>query len=67
MSIKKTCMCVVALLWAIVAIAGNVVTGADGIIVTLQGDKVGLPRLVRLQVLGDKKATYKGQEIKVKL
>lgn len=54
MSIKKTCMCVVALLWAMVAIAGNVVTGADGITVILQGDKAGLPRLVRLQVLGDK-------------
>ncbi|MBQ0120695.1 MAG: DUF4968 domain-containing protein [Bacteroidales bacterium] len=54
MCIKKITPFVTAVLMAFAACAGNVEVTRGSVTVRLDGDKSGQPRLVRLQVLGDK-------------
>ncbi|WP_407404928.1 hypothetical protein [Sodaliphilus sp.] len=54
MCIKKITLFVTAVLMAFAACAGNVEVTRGSVTVRLDGDKSGQPRLVRLQVLGDK-------------
>ena len=54
MCIKKITLFITAVLMAFAACAGNVEVTRGSVTVRLHGDKAGQPRLVRLQILGDK-------------